>query len=367
METPKENTVPRVPETTKQGTETQGQKWWWVEPTVWTKRMLGALETGVKGGVWFSLADKVWRESNLVASWERVKRNKGAAGIDRQSVEAFSRYAKEEISKLERQLQTGEYEPKAVKRVYIEKAGSAEKRPLGIPAVRDRVVQGAVKQVLEPIFEQSFAEHSYGFRPGKGAKDALRRVDKLLTKSGKVWTVDADIKGYFDNIPHDKMMDCVRKQVADGKVLELLEKFLKAGVMEGMGKWQPTERGTPQGAVLSPLLANLYLDELDHEMEQGGHEMTRYADDFVIQCESEEEANKVLEHIKGWTAKRGLELHPEKTRITDASAAGGGFDFLGYHFSKHKGRWKKWPRKKSEKKMKAARFRSTMHSLLREI
>jgi len=337
----------------KQGTETWAPKWSWVEPAAWNPRMLRALEVGVKGDRWFSLIDKVWRKSNLEASWKAVKANKGAAGIDRQSVNDFGRHAEEEISKLQRQLQQCSYQPKAVRRVYIEKTGSKEKRPLGIPALRDRVVQGAVRQVLEPIFEHVFAEHSYGFRPGRGAKDALRRVDGLM-RSGKTWTVDADLKGYFDSIPHDQLLERVREHVSDGRLLGLLEKFLKVGVMGEDGELHQRDSGTPQGAVLSPLLANLYLNELDHQMAANGYEMTRYADDFVIQCESEEEARLALELIKDWVATNGLELHPEKTRITDAGQTGGGFDFLGYHFVRYKGKWRRWVRKKSEKKMRAA-------------
>ena len=330
--------------------------------------MLATLEEGIKGGTWFSLIDKVWREPNLRASWARVKANNGAAGCDRQSVKEFERHAVEELCKLERQIKDASYQPKPVRRVQIEKPGSKETRPLGIPAVRDRgspvhlpplvpsaasVVQGAVRQVLEPIFEHAFAEHSYGFRPGRGAKDALRRVEGLLHE-GKHWVVDADIKGYFDHIPHDQRMAKVREHIADGRLLGLIEKFLQAGVIEEMKGWQPTKTGTPQGAVLSPLLANLYLDELDRHMAAHGHEMTRYADDFVIQCESEAEARAALAMIAEWTSRKGLSLHPEKTRSSDASQSGGGFDFLGYHFSRHKGRWKHWPRKKSEKRLKAA-------------
>jgi RNA-directed DNA polymerase len=360
-----EETVPSVPllsgqplkSRDKQGTETRAAreaKWSWVEPAAWSSRMLTALEKGVKGDQWFSLIDKVWRKPNLEASWKAVKANCGAAGIDRQSVKDFSRHAEEEIAKLQRELQQCSYQPKAVRRVYIEKTGSKEQRPLGIPAVRDRVVQGAVRHVLEPIFENVFAEHSYGFRPGKGAKDALRRVDGLM-RGGKTWTVDADLKGYFDSIPHDQLLERVREYVADGRVVGLLEKFLEAGVMGEDGELEPaSETGTPQGAVLSPLMANLYLNELDHLMAGSGYEMTRYADDFVIQCESEAQAHMALEQIKDWVKANGLELHPEKTRITDAGQTGAGFDFLGYHFVKHKGKWRRWPRKKSEKKMRAA-------------
>jgi RNA-directed DNA polymerase len=216
----------------------------------------------------------------------------------------------------------------------------------GIPAVRDRIVQGAIRNVIEPILEQGFAEHSYGFRPGRGCKDALRRVDELL-KRGDNWVVDVDFKSYFDTIPHDKLMERVREQISDGRLLDLIGKYLKAGVMDGMKGWEPTEQGTPQGAVISPLLANLYLNPLDHLMAAQGHEMTRYADDSVVQCRSREEAEKALEQIRQWAMENGLTVHPEKTRIVDATQKGG-FDFLGYHFE----RGMKWPRKKSLEKFK---------------
>jgi RNA-directed DNA polymerase len=207
-------------------------------------------------------------------------------------------------------------------------------------------VQGALRHVLEPIFETEFAEHSYGFRPGRGAKDALRRVDTLL-KAGYDWVVDADFKSYFDTIPHDRLLALVKARVADGRVLALVERFLRAGVMEEAKGWQPTECGTPQGGVISPLLANLYLNPLDHLMEQAGYAMVRYADDFVILCRSAAEAEEALARVRAWVAEAGLTLHPEKTRVVDATQRGG-FDFLGYHFE----RGMKWPRKKSLAKLK---------------
>jgi RNA-directed DNA polymerase len=215
-----------------------------------------------------------------------------------------------------------------------------------VPTVEDRVVQTALRNVLEPIFENTFAEHSYGFRPKRGAKDALRRVDNLL-KAGKTWVVDADLKGYFDNIPQDKLLEKVGEHISDGAVLELVERFLKQGVMESGKDWKPTELGTPQGAVISPLLANLYLNPLDHWMAGQGKEMVRYADDFVILCESEAQAQEVLEELRQWVAGAGLILHPTKTRIVDATQRGG-FDFLGYHFE----RGYRWPRQKSLGKFK---------------
>jgi RNA-directed DNA polymerase len=220
--------------------------------------------------------------------------------------------------------------------------------------VEDRVVQTALRNVIEPIFENIFAEHSYGFRPGRGAKDALRRVDELL-KAGKVWVVDADLKAYFDTIPQEPLMRLVEEQIADSRVLEMIRGMLKQGVMETAREWQPTEQGTPQGAVISPLLANLYLNPLDHWMARLGRQMVRYADDFVILCGSQAEAQEVLEQLRQWTAAAGLTLHPLKTRIVDASQRGG-FDFLGYHFE----RGHRWPRDKSR-----AKFRETIRQKTR--
>jgi RNA-directed DNA polymerase len=229
-------------------------------------------------------------------------------------------------------------------------------RPLGIPAVRDRVVQSALRNVIEPIFERDFAPQSYGFRPGKGCKEALRQVDRLL-KSGHDWVVDADLKSYFDTIPHGKLMERVSQKIADGRILALIQSLLKAGVMESVKGWQPSEQGTPQGAVVSPLLANIYLDALDWKMAQEGWEMVRYADDFVILCKSEAQARAAHEEVKHWVAANGLTLHPEKTRIVDVRARGG-FDFLGYHFE----RGYKWPRKKSMDKLKETIRRKTRRS-----
>jgi RNA-directed DNA polymerase len=303
--------------------------------------MLETLERGIKGGKWFSLIDKVGKKENLQSALKTVVQNKGAAGVDGQKAEQYLRESPHRLEQVQDMLRKRQYAPQPVKRVWIPKLGSKELRPLGVPVVEDRVVQTAVRNVIEPIFENIFAEHSYGFRPRRGAKDALRRVDQLLDR-GRVWVVDADLKGYFDSIPQDKMMEAVAQHIADGPLLELIQRFLKQGVMESGKGWQPTEQGTPQGAVISPLLANIYLNPLDHLMAQGGREMVRYADDFVILCQSEKEAHEVLEQLRQWVAGAGLTLHPTKARIVNASEKGG-FDFLGYHFE----RGHRWPRPKS--------------------
>jgi RNA-directed DNA polymerase len=313
--------------------------------------MLTALEAGVKGGKWFRLVDKVYAERNLRAAFEKVKANRGAPGIDHQTIEMFERDLEANLEKLAQALKDGMYRPKEVKREWIPKPGSQDKRPLGIPTVRDRIVQTALRAVLEPIFERTFQEHSYGFRPRRSCKDALRRVDRLLNE-GYTWIVDADLKSYFDTIPHQPLMQRVREQVADGRVLELIELFLKQGVLDGLDSYTP-ENGTPQGAVISPLLSNIYLNPLDQLMAREGFEMVRYADDFVILCRSEEAARAALQRVEEWTAQAGLKLHPEKTRIVhverdDQPGSGDGFDFLGYRF------WRKYKlvRRKSLKKIK---------------
>jgi RNA-directed DNA polymerase len=334
-----------VPERAPQDGEIRA-RWAWVETEVWTERMLATLETGIEGGKWFRLIDKVWSPKNLASALEKVVAKGGSAGIDKQSARQIEVHKDQTIRELEQELRASQYQPQAVKRVWIPKPGSNEKRPLGVPTLRDRIVQGALLQVIEPIFERDFALHSYGFRPGKGCKAALRRVDELL-EGGSHWVVDADLKSYFDTIPQERLMDRVREKIADGRVLRLLEQMLQAGVMDSAKGWQPTEQGTPQGAVVSPLLSNIYLDGLDWQMAKGGFEMVRYADDFIVLCSSQQQAQEALERVRRWVEENGLSLHPIKTRLVDASQ-GGGFDFLGYHFE----RGMKWPRKKSMDKLK---------------
>lgn len=320
-------------------------RWPWAEASVWTQRMLEALENGVKGGMWYSLIDKVHKPANLWSAWCKTAKNNGSAGVDDITIDQFEREVEANLDYLAGQLRQGTYQPKPILRTFIPKADGS-KRPLGIPTVRDRIVQGAVRQVIEPIFEKEFAPHSYGFRPGRGCKDALRRVDQLL-KSGHRYVVDADLKSYFDTIPHDRLMAQVGKRVADGRVLKLIEAFLKANIMEGLDQWTPMA-GAPQGAVLSPLLSNIYLNPLDHLMAASGWQMVRYADDFVVLCQSKEQAQAALEAVKAWTAQAGLSLHPDKTRIADVQSES--FEFLGYRFD----RGRRFPRNKSMAKLRDA-------------
>lgn len=326
-----------VPETAKQAPLAPTGKWDWVDRALWTERMLAALDNGVQGNKWFSLIDKVYRPRTLMAAWQQVQANRGAAGIDGQSIETFAAQAERYLGELADDLKAGRYRADAVRRVEIPKAGG-KTRPLGIPTVKDRIVQTAVKQVIEPIFEREFLPMSYGFRPGRGCKDALREVEEWLRK-GYAHVVDADLKSYFDSIPHARLQARIEEHISDGRLLELLAGWLRQDIVRGAEKWTPAG-GTPshrdflrsQGAVISPLLANLYLHPLDRRMTQQGYAMVRYADDFVILCPTAEAAAKALEEVRAWVEANGLTLHPDKTHVGDCRIEGQGFEFLGYRF-----------------------------------
>ena len=363
-----EEPPPEVPGADKQGGEDLWQRHK-AERGVWSEKMLVALEEGVKGNKWFSLIDKVSRLDVLERAWEQVQSNAGACGVDGITVEAFAKDSQNRLLAVSEHLKRGTYQPQPVKRVWIPKPGSAEKRPLGIPTVRDRVVQTALRMVTEPIFEREFAPASHGFRPGRSCQDALRRVDELL-QSGHCQVVDIDIRGLpvvfgkeksdrlsrcarlFDAIPHGRLMAEVGKHIADGRVLGLIEAFLQAEVMEGMRSWE-VEKGTPQGGVISPLLANIYLNPLDWMLAQAGLEMVRYADDIVVLCREPERAMQALESIREWMTEAGLELHAGKTKVVDMAQAGNHFDFLGYRFWRGKaGNLRRFIRPKSRQKLR---------------
>lgn len=348
-------TPPSVPSSAKQGGGADEFRMRLVaKPWVWTDRMVTALTRGVKGGRWYSLIDKVWAPETLRQAAERVTSNpRKASGVDHVTPAQFRRRLEKEIPRLSEQLRRGTYRPQAIRRVYIPKPGSREKRPLGIPTVRDRVVQAAILDVIEPIFEVGFAEHSYGFRPGRGCKDALRRVDQLL-KSGYHYIVDVDLKSYFDTIPHEQLMARVAEKISDGRLLGLIEGFLKQGVMEELREWTP-ESGTPQGAIISPLLSNIYLDPLDHLLASQGFEAVRYADDLVILCRTRAEAEAALSVVRQWTESAGLQLHPTKTKIATYQE---GFEFLGYRFVLGKKHYR-FPREKSVRKLRETLRRKT--------
>lgn len=334
-------------EEAKQGAEAPraSRNWTWVEAEVWTDRMLSALESGVTGGKWYSLIDKAYAPATLESAWTRVQANEGAAGVDGQSVDRFAAKAELYLSELAMALREGSYRPQPVKRVEIPK-GDGKTRPLGIPTVKDRIVQQAVRLVIEPIFENGFCDGSYGFRPGRGCHDALRAVDRLL-KEGYTHVVDADLQSYFDTIPHARLMTRIEEKVSDGRLLDLIHGWLTADILHGLDRWTPTE-GSPQGAVISPLLANIYLDPLDRLMAELGYPMVRYADDFVILTRSHAEAEAALAVVKAWVAENGLRLHPDKTRIANCRKKGNGFEFLGYRFE----RGRRHVRKKSLDKLR---------------
>lgn len=326
-----------MPATAKQEAEIQissiggnsPENWSWVEGCVWTEAMLAALGNGVKGGKWFSLMDKVYAPKTLARAWQRVQANAGACGVDQMSVEIFATNAQNYLTELGQAMRTGSYEPQAIRRVPIPKVGGGE-RPLGIPTVKDRIAQTALKFVLEPVFEREFLESSYGFRPQRGCKDALREVQHQLN-AGRVWVVDADLKSYFDTISHEMLMEKLKRRIADGKVLHLIERYLQQEIVAQLSRWVPT-MGAPQGAVISPLLANVFLHDLDEAMANADYKMVRYADDFVVLCENQEQAQAALARVTEWVEAHQLTLHPDKTHVGNCLVRGQGFDFLGYRF-----------------------------------
>lgn len=317
----------------------------WAQHLVWTDRMLSTLlETKVKGGKWYTLIDKVFDPLNLHASACKVTGRKKAAGVDGQSCEAFAEHLLVETRRLSEEIRTQSYRPNAVRRVHIPKPGRHnETRPLGIPTVRDRVVQRAIVSVIEPILDHQFHERSFGFRHGRKSHDALRIVEQKI-QEGYVYVVDADLKGYFDTIPKDRLMSLLKEHIADTRMLSLIQMFLDQNIMDELREWIPTA-GVPQGAVLSPVLSNLYLNPLDHMMSDRGFEMVRYADDFVVLCRSESEAASALEVIRVWVEAAGLTLHPTKTKIVDSRIES--FAFLGYSFRGDK----IYPRRESREKI----------------
>jgi RNA-directed DNA polymerase len=312
---------------------------------IWTYPMLQALDNGVKGGKWFSLKDKICRIKTVRHGYDAVFKNKGSCGIDNETIQMFDKNYEANTESLSRKLEAGEYQPLPVKRVYIDKPGTCEKRPLGIPTVRQRIVENAFKFALEPIFENEFLDCSYGFRPGKGAKDALREVAKNLAE-GYSCVIDADIKGYFDTINHKLLMSFIEEQIADQWVLGYLKKFLSNKIMDDHKEWTPVQ-GSPQGSVLSPLLSNIYLHRLDKRMVSEGFKIIRYADDFVVMCKTKSDAETGLALIHEVMGNLKLTLHPDKTKVVETSEEEG-FEFLGYRFTL-RGRT---PRKKSVNSLK---------------
>jgi group II intron reverse transcriptase/maturase len=262
-------------------------------------------------------------------AFRAVKRNRGAAGIDKVSVEMYERQLDSNLASLQHDLKKGLFTPKPLRRVWIPKDAKGTKfRPLGIPAVRDRVAQEVVRRLLTPIFEPLFHDCSFGFRPQRSCHTAIERILSFHRDGDRV-TLDADIAGFFDNIPHKLIVDAVAEEVADGNILRLIEKFLTAGVMEN-GVFKPTTIGTPQGGIVSPLLANIVLNKLDWRLEEAGYRFVRYADDFVVVCQTRQQAEAALEVVTLVMTELGLSLSPEKTKI---ASYGKGYEFLGFRLS----------------------------------
>jgi group II intron reverse transcriptase/maturase len=277
---------------------------------------------------WHSLIDKVYLPRNLAAAWKSVRANKGAAGIDRQTIEQFEAREGAELERLHTELKEDRYRPLPVRRVMIPKPDGRE-RPLGIPAVRDRVVQQALRQVLEPIFESKFLDVSHGFRAKRSIKTALKQVWKQIRQGDRL-VLEVDFQSFFDTIDQDLVIDEVAAEVADGRVLSLIRSILRSGV-NATGRFEETLTGTPQGGVISPLLSNIVLHQLDVDLTARGYRMVRYADDFVITCKHRREAEEALDQVRSAASVLRLTLHPDKTRIVHV---GEGFDFLGYTIKK---------------------------------
>ena len=281
-----------------------------------------------------SLIDKVYKRKNLEMAWEKVKANRGSGGIDGQNLETFEAQLDQQLDRLYRELKEGTYQPLPVRQHPIPKRDKpGEHRMLGIPAIYDRVCQQALLNRLEPVFEPLFDDASFGYRRGRSAKDALRKVWKEI-EGGSEWIVDADLRDFFGSVDHGKLLSLLTQQVADGRVLRLIKAVLKAGSY-GRGQFFPSERGTPQGGVASPLLSNILLTPFDREMRLKGYQLTRFADDWVITCKSAAEARAALDAARRILKQLDVELHPQKTRIVHVRF---GFEFLGY---KIKSGWKK--------------------------
>lgn len=308
-----------------------------------------------------ALYDKVYRKDFLGNAWKEVKRNGGSAGIDKETIEDIIKKNPDNVlNEIQKTLEENEYRPKSVRRVYIPKPDGRQ-RPLGIPTIRDRIVQASTKALIEPIFEADFLECSYGFRPNRSAHDAMEAIRKA-NNAGFVYVLDADITGYFDNINHDRLMECVEKRISDRRILKLIRQWLKCGVVDSDG-FHGTELGTPQGGVISPLLANIYLHEFDKfwtEQKDVPGVLVRYADDFVILFRTEKEAERGIKLVQYKMREMGLQLNAKKTRLIDTKNGKEGFEFLGFHnhrvlSAKYQRYYlQKWPGQKAMNRLRAS-------------
>jgi RNA-directed DNA polymerase len=298
-----------------------------------------------QGRKWYALHDKLTDARNMNEAWRQVEANRGAPGISGETVEEYGKNATERLEELGRRLWAGNFRARPIRQKLIPKTdGSGKMRELGIPEVEDRIVQAAIVRLIEPIFEDKFLDGSFGFRPERSAHHALQRVEAAIG-ADKPFVVDADIRNCFGSIPHEALIDQVATEVADTKLLGLVRSFVEADVVSEMESWTP-ERGTPQGAVLSPLLANIYLHTFDVRMAGAGYEVVRYADDFVVLCRTQEEAEAAMAKAEEILGSMGLLVHPEKSRVVDARTAQ--FQFLGYVF----GSGTRWPRNSSLAKLR---------------
>ncbi|TVP81890.1 MAG: group II intron reverse transcriptase/maturase [Puniceicoccaceae bacterium] len=287
--------------------------------------MAGTQPQGKHEAAESKLLEAILSPANLEGAWRSVKANAGAAGIDGMSVEAFPAFWQEHRERIVAQLKEGSYRPAAVRRVWIPK-GNGEERPLGVPTVLDRVIQQAIAQILSLIFEGQFSAHSHGFRPGRRAQDAVKSIQEAA-REGYVHAVDCDLKSFFDKVNHGELMQRLRRRIQDGRVLHLIGRYLKAGVRLPDGKTEATPEGVPQGGPLSPLLANIMLDDLDHELERRGHRFARYADDFIIVVKSKRAAERVMRSISGYIeTKLKLVVNQAKTKAARLSQC----SFLGF-------------------------------------
>lgn len=296
----------------------------------------------------FQLIDKVYEMKNLREAWKKVKSNKGCAGIDKQSISDFQKQSEMFLSEIQRAVKNETYEPCPTLRKFIPK-GENKVRPLGIPTVKDRILQQATKNVMEQIFEMKFLDCSYGYRPGRNAQQAVKEIKNCI-EQGYIWVIDADVQKFFDSVDHELLMSFIAEEISDGKVLNLIESWLKAGVMN-QGKHEETMVGTPQGGVISPLLANIYLHEMDEQITKiDSIRLVRYADDFVILCRTKEQAEKAMKRVINMLNKLKLQLNKTKTKIVNVNRES--FEFLGFKLKRACGKVFITPKKDAIKKFK---------------